>query len=261
VLDAAAEPLVARSWLAAVTVALDRVGASGDLEAIRRWGWDGFAAAVRAELAGTRWYSPIVRAVFTAATDPRQAALGVADQRDGALERVRFALADLAHLRGELAVVEARMVDVLDRLGLTELVTSIPGVSAVGAAAILAETGDPTRFTDARALVKHAGLCPRDNESGTYAGKTGISRRGRPRLRLAAWRAVFPVIRHNPVLAARHAHLTGRAEHPLTDTQARVAVAASLLRQLHAVLVTRTPWNPAIAAGLDRREQEAATAA
>jgi transposase len=38
----------------------------------------------------------------------------------------------------------------------TELVTSIPNMSAIGAAAILAETGDPN--TSARALVQHAGL-------------------------------------------------------------------------------------------------------
>ena len=56
------------------------------------------------------------------------------------------------------------------------------------------------------------------------------------------------------MLAARHAHLTGRADNPLTDTQARIAVAASLLRQLHAIVVTRTAWDPAVAAGLDRRE-------
>ena len=37
------------------------------------------------------------------------------------------------------------MVAVLDELGLTELACSIPGLSAVGAAAILAETGDLTR--------------------------------------------------------------------------------------------------------------------
>jgi transposase len=85
-----------------------------------------------------------VRAVFTAATDPAQAGLGMPEQRAGALERVRFALEDLAHARAELAVVEARMVAILDTLGLTELVTSIRGLSAVGAAAILAETGDPT---------------------------------------------------------------------------------------------------------------------
>ncbi|WP_448641050.1 IS110 family transposase [Geodermatophilus sp. URMC 63] len=264
VLGAAVEPLESASWRAAVTVVLDRVGDTGDLGVIRRSGWSRFAAAVRRELPrqGTaRWHSPIVRAVFAAATDPAQAGLGVAEQRAGALERVRFALEDLAHARAELAVVEARMRAVLDALGLTELVTSIVGLSAVGAAAILAETGDPRRFPSARALVKHAGLCPRDNASGGYQGKTAISGRGRARLRLAAWRAIFPALHHNPVLAARYAHLVGRPDRPLTDAQARVAVAGSLLRQLHAVITTGTPWDPAIAAGTTRAAGEAVPAA
>lgn len=266
-LSAAADPLESKSWLAALTVVLDHVGDSGDLAVIRRKGWTRFAAAVRKELPAhgtTRWYSAIVRAVFDAATDPDSATTGVLPQRAGALERVRFALADLAHARAEITVVEARMLTVLNGLGLTDLVTSIPGVSAVGAATILAETGDPARFSSARALVKHAGLCPRDNASGSYQGRTGISGRGRPELRLAAWRAVFSALQHNPVLAARHAHLTGRPERRLTDTQARVAVAGSLLRQLHAVITTGTAWDPAIAAGLDRtadRPEQEATAA
>jgi hypothetical protein len=261
VLDAAGQPLDSASWRAAVTVALDRIGTGGDLGVLARAGWDEFAAVVRAELGTTRWYSAIVGAVFHAATDPATAAVGVTGQRAGALERARFALADLTHLRTQIAIVEARMVGVLDALGLTELVVGIPGVSAVSAATILAESGDPARFSSARGLVKHAGLCPRDNASGSYRGKTAISGRGRPELRLAAWRAVFTALQHNPVLAARHAHLTGRAENPLTDTQARVAVAASLLRQLHAVIVTRTAWDPAIAAGLDRHTPEADHAA
>jgi transposase len=155
------------------------------------------------------------------------------------------------------------MLEVLDQLDLTDLAASIPGISAVSVAMILAESGDPTRFSSARAMVKHAGLCPRDNASGTYQGTTTISRRGRPELRLAAWRAVFAALRHNPILAARHAHLLGRADNPLTDTQARVAVAASLLRQIHAVITTRTAWDPTIAAGLDRcadRHEHAAAA-
>ena len=263
-LQAAGKPMKSKSWQAAMTVLLDRVGTSGDLSVIRRWGWNRFAAAVRRELprhGTTRWYSTIVRAVFDAATDPTLAAAGVADQRAGALERARFALADLAHARAETAVVETRMVQVLDELGLAQLATSIPGLSAVGAAAILAETGDPTRFSSARALVKHAGLCPRDNASGTYPGKTGISGRGRPQLRLAAWRAVHAALRSNPVLAARYAHLTGRSDNKLTPTQARVAVAGSLLRQLHAVLTTGTAWDPAIAGGLTPHAREAAPAA
>jgi transposase len=261
VLGAAAEPLRAASWLAAVAVATDWVAESGDLGVLDRRGFDEFAAAVRVQLGATRWYSAIVHAVYHAATDPASVAVGVAGQRAGALERVRFALDDLAHARAELARVEARMIGVLDALGLTELVESIPGLSAVGAGAILAETGDPTRFASARSLVKHAGLCPRDNSSGSYEGKTTISGRGRPGLRLAAWSGVFTALQHNPVLAARHRHLTTRAERPLTDTQARVAVAASLLRQLHAVVTTRTAWDPAIAAGLDRRADRRADGA
>ena len=43
----------------------------------------------------------------------------------------------------KLADTEQRMTAVLDKLGLTVLVTSITELSPVGAAAILAETGAP----------------------------------------------------------------------------------------------------------------------
>ncbi|ONI93081.1 hypothetical protein ALI22I_00210 [Saccharothrix sp. ALI-22-I] len=59
-------------------------------------------------------------------------------------------------------------------LGLTALVGSITGLSVLGAAAILAETGDPTRFASARALVKHAGLAPGDKSSGAFTDVASI---------------------------------------------------------------------------------------
>lgn len=263
-LASASQPLDSASWLAAMAVATELIGDSGDFDALAELGWDGphgFAVAVRARLGSTRWYSAIVRAVFDAATDPEKARIGVVGQRAGACERVGFVLADLAQRRELLAGVEARMIEGLDGLGLTALAGSIPGVSVVGVATILAETGDPTRFSHARALVKHAGLCPRDNASGTYQGRTGISGRGRPELRRAAWRAVFSALQHNPVLAARYQHLTSRTDNPLAGPQAQVAVAAGLLRQLHAVIVTGTAWDPTTAAGLDRPENGAALAA
>ena len=132
-------------------------------------------------------------------------------------------------------------------LGLTELVCSIKGLSAVGAAAILAETGDLRRFTSARAVVKHAGLAPRERMSGTFTGKARLTGAGRPGLRLAARRAIWGTLHANPVHAACHRHLTTRAEHPLKPTQAQAAVAAALLRQLHAIAVTGKAWDPAIA--------------
>ena len=90
------------------------------------------------------------------------------------------------------------MVAVLDDLELTTLVTSIHGISAVGAAAMLAETGDPHRIATARAMVKHAGLAPREKLSGTFTGRTKLTGQGRPRLRVAAWRAVWDRCRPTP---------------------------------------------------------------
>ena len=242
-LAAASKPLDSLTWRAAMSVT------SCDPTRIRALGLDELTAAVRQELprwGGQRIRHSVLTGLFEAAADER----GVPAQRPGGLERAAFALIDLRHAHTQRDQVESLMVGVLDELGLIALVTTIPGLSAVGAAAILAESGDPTRFDSGRALVKHAGLCPRENSSGTYAGKTTISGRGRPLLRVAAWRAVWGALPHNPVLAARHAHLTGRATNPLTATQARIAVAGSLLRQLFVVVTTRTAWNPDIAAGL-----------
>jgi transposase len=245
-LTTAARPLECATWRATMAVITARI--TDDPATVRRMGWGRFQAAVRRELprwGGQRVTWRIARALWEATGDTT----GVAVHRHGALERIGDALVDWQRLRGQRADVEARMVGILDDLDLTALVTSIPGLSAVGAAAILAETGDVARFGSARALVKHAGLAPRDNESGTFKGTSRISGRGRPRLRLAVWRAVWGALSHNPVYAARYQHLTGRESNRLTDHQARVAIGGALLRQLHAVIVHRVAWNPATAAG------------
>ncbi len=230
VLEAAGKPFRAATWCAAATVALD-CGA-GDLARARRLGPARFEAAVRREL--PRWEATrpclrIVRAVYAALADDA----GVIAHRPGALERAGLAMADWQDTLHRLAAVEARMTAVLDELGLTGLVTSIAGLTAVGAAAILAETGDPGRFATPRSLVKHAGLCPRDNASAGYQGKTAISGRGRPGLRVAAWRAVWATRPNNQVMTARFTYLTTRDSNRLARQQARTACAAALLRWIH----------------------------
>ena len=199
------------TWCASLAVVLDRC--AGDLRRVRRLGLDRFTAAVRRELprwGGIRPCLRIIRAVFAALADPA----GVIAHRPGALERAHLALGDWRDTRARLADTETRMGAVLDDLGLTGLVTTIDGLTVTGAAAILAETGDPARFATPRALVGHAGLCPRDNASGAAQGKTSISGRGRPGLRVAAWRAVWAAMPDNPVMAARFAYLTTRAGQP-----------------------------------------------
>ena len=76
------------------------------------------------------------------------------------------------------------MRTVMEELGLANLVTTIAGLTVTGAAAILAETGDPAR-------------------------------------RLAAWRAVWAAMPNNPVMAARFGYLTTRQDNRLARQQAR----------------------------------------
>lgn len=245
-LHTAAKPLDSMTWQAAMAVACDPAQ-------IVAMGYDTFADAVSEELArwgGTRRNHRVLRAIWAAAQQPG----GVGRERPAALERARFAISDWRRALDELADVEARMLEVLDALELTEVVTTIDGVSAVGAAAILAEVGDPARFDSARTWVKHAGLCPRANESGTFAGQTKVSGRGRPALRTAAWRAVWGALPHNAVYAARYHHLRTRTDNPLRDGQARAAIAAALLRQLYIIVTRRVAWDPTIAAGARHEE-------
>jgi transposase len=243
-LDTAQQPFRSRTWIAALTAIVERDG--GRFDRTRRLGPARFEQAVRREVAkrgGQKLCRRITRSLFAALSDPA----GVIAHRAGALERVQLLLEDWRTAHHRLADTEARMTSVLDELELTELVTSITGISAVGAAAILAQTGDPRRFATARALVKHAGLAPREKLSGTFTGRTKLTGQGRPGLRLAAWRAVWGAQRANPVYGARYRYLTTREHNRLKPTQAQTVIAAAILRHLHAVISTGQAWDPTIA--------------
>jgi transposase len=238
-LEAAGRELRSQTLLACLMVTTDPTE-------LARMRYDVFARKVGKavfRLGGQRRCHRIMRAFYDAATDERT----VAWDRAGAAERAAYALEDLLVAQTAVAEVEDRMIGQLAALGYAELAASVSGLSAVGAAAILAETGDPGRYDSARTWVKHAGICPRDNASGRFHGHTTVSKRGRPVLRTAAWRAVWGLLPHNAVFAARYAHLTTRAENPLSDGKARAAIAAALLRQLWVVFNRRVAWDPMLA--------------
>jgi transposase len=245
-LSAACRPLESVTWLAGMAVITGRCcGQPGRLQTM---GYEKFLAAVRREL--PRWGGKIVRhSIVKGLWDALEDTGGVAAQRPGALERLHLLPEDWRALRARLADTGKRMVTVLGEPGLAKPAASIDGVSALSAAVILAETGDPGRFASGRAVVKHSGLNPCEHTSATMNGQTRISRRGRPGLRAAAWRAVRGALRRNTVLRAKYAHLTSRDANRLADGQARIACAAALLRWLWAVITTGQAWDARIAAG------------
>jgi transposase len=260
VTEACAHPLESKTWLAAVQVVTSRCG--GDPARLAGLGDQEFTGLVRAAVAGWGGQRPaaaICRRVLAATADAEGVVISC---RRGLLRRVAAELGDLARTRAQLRAVEADMVAVLGELGLSRL-AGIPGLSAVGAAAILAETGDPRRYASSSSMVKHAGLAPAGNASGAFEGQAHISRRGRPGLRLAAWRAIWPLLRHNPVMAAKYAALTGAAAAAGTGTRqaaaarARVACAASLLRWIYYITVHDATWDATAASGAARQPEAA----
>jgi transposase len=244
-LETAKQPFKSVTWVAALSVLMGRD--RGDFARTRRLGKDRFERLVRAEVVRRGRIKPCLRILnklWQALADPA----GVAAHRTGGFERISWIIDDWDAATSNLVEVEDRMTITVDQLGLTALVTSIDGLSPVGAAAILAETGDLTRFTSARAIVKLAGLAPRERLSGTFTGKARLSGAGRPGLRTAAWRAVWGCLHHNQVYVTRYQHLTSREQNKLKPTQAQTVIAAALLRQLWAVVTTGKAWDPARAA-------------
>jgi transposase len=263
VTEACAGPFESVTWLAALQVVTGRCG--GDPARLAAMGPEEFTALVRAAVpgwGGKKGWGKICGQVFAALTDTEGV---VTWSRRGLLRRVADELGDLARTRAQLRAVEADMVMVLGELGLSRL-GDIPGLTAVGAAAILAETGDPRRYDSSSSLVKHAGLSPSENASGAFEGQAHISRRGRPGLRVTVWRTVWPMLQFNPVMAAKYAALTQAADAAAADAgsqparaaaaaararraKARVACAASLLRWIYSMVVHGTSWDAAVASG------------
>jgi transposase len=250
-LGTARQPFRSGTWMASLSVIAGRDG--GDFARTRRLGAARSEHAVRREIIRRGGQKPclrIVRGLFTALSDPA----GVIAHWPGALERVALLLEDWQHAKTRLAGTEQRMTAVVDELGLTALATSITGLSPVGAAAILAETGDPRRFATGRALVKHAGLAPREKLSGAFTGRTRLTGQGRPGLRLAAWRTVWGAQRANPVYRGPLPAPDQQGAEQAHPTQAQTIIAAAILRHLHAVITTGQAWDPATATHGTRRQ-------
>jgi transposase len=132
----------------------------------------------------------------------------------------RVALADAA-----IVELDRRLVELLGSTGFGWLQGQIRGLGDPTLAALLALTGDPACFDDARCLVKLAGSNPTERSSGERQAAGGIHRRGRPLLRYVAYQAAVCLVRHEPDFRARYLDLT-RRDRPdrLQPKQAYVAI-------------------------------------
>ncbi len=118
--------------------------------------------------------------------------------------------------------------------------TSIPGLSTVLAATILAEIGDIDRFASVKPLVAFAGLDPSVHQSGHFlATQSALSKRGSPYLRRAIWLAATPARLYNPDLAAFYQRKRKQGKH---HNIAMAALAHRLLARIYVILKQQRPY-------------------
>ena len=119
---------------------------------------------------------------------------------------------------------------------------TIPGIGIIGAATILAEIGDISRFKNSSALVAFAGIDPTVRQSGEFnSTHNHMSKRGSPYLRHAIFLVATTCSFHNSPLNAYYKKKRDQGKHHLTATG---AVARKLTTVIYAVLRDSKPYEP-----------------
>jgi transposase len=111
-------------------------------------------------------------------------------------------------------------------------------------AGFLAEVGDLSAYDHPRQIIRLAGLNLKENSSGRHKGKTGIARRGRPRLRALLFRSVLVMVAKNREFKRLHRHYTTRGENPLKKKQSIVALCGKLIRVMFGIGRSRIAYDP-----------------
>jgi len=112
-------------------------------------------------------------------------------------------------------------------------IVSIKGIGLHSAIQIWGELCVLPPELSPRQWVAHAGLDPRHFESGTFKGKTRISKAGNKYLRAALYMPAHNAIQWEPQIMAFRDHLVGNGK---TKMQAKVAVMRKLLHAIHGML-------------------------
>lgn len=114
-----------------------------------------------------------------------------------------------------------------------EALLGITGVGEATALLVLSEAGDTQSYPDAQSYAAAAGLNPCRKESGTWKGRTGISKCGSRTLRSGLYLAASVASRHNPLVRAYRENLLARGK---PKKQALVACMRKLLMICYGVL-------------------------
>jgi transposase len=154
---------------------------------------------------------------------------------------VRTLALHLLDLRARLAELEQALTEAMAEDDEAQRLQQIPGIGQENAATIRAELGDVSRFSTVDQVVAYAGLEPRTQDSGRYAGQKRISKRGPGALRHALFLATVVAVRFRAEWRARYQRLLERGR---TKKEAVTILSRALLKIVYHLLRTGAAYDP-----------------
>lgn len=206
---------------------------------IRRLSEDVFLQGVQADFHGRLLPRRKVRQAYQLA----QTSVGLVET-----EALQLAIQDclylLTLLESQFVEVRRRLVNTFRTLPPAQFMLSL-NLGQVTTARILAETGDPARFTNARQWVKLAGIQPTSNLSGRKTSSpTPMSGKGRSQLRTALYFGCLRLIQFDSAFADYYRYLQQRPQNPLTGMQAIGVLMQKVLHILWALIRDQVVYDP-----------------
>lgn len=174
-----------------------------------------------------------------------QDSIGVTEGLTAARIQLGQLLDQLELYAKQLSQIEAELVAVFLTVPVARYLVTIPGLSPLQAAIIVAELGDLAHYQHPKQLQKMAGLGLQECSSGEHKGRRKISKRGRRRLRATLYLAVLGMVTHNPEFRQLHQRLKQRSTRPLTGKQSLIALCVKLLSVIFALAKHQQPYDPA----------------
>ncbi len=139
-----------------------------------------------------------------------------------------------------LAEVDRAIEEQLDEVFPDQVLTSIPGIGKVSAAAILAEIGDIGRFESKEQFVGYCGLYPIVWESGEAKRRYRMTYKGNRMLKMTLLVSSAAARQYNPVIAAFYERLRRRDK---STKAAGGAIARKMAELVFTLLVRNEPWS------------------
>lgn len=127
--------------------------------------------------------------------DASRNSIGISFGKEAFKIELDILLARLKVFQEQIDFLENKIENIVSEF--SSPIFTIPGIGKTTGAAILAEIGDIHSFSSAIKLIAFAGLDPKLKESGTYQGRTPISKRGSKYLRNAIWYSAMVACRVN----------------------------------------------------------------